>query len=110
MAHYLLDTGIVLRHLRGYRRAVRLLSGLGSLGRLSVSAITRLGVHAGMRDNDRYATNKLLSRFVTYDLDRELADRAGDLIRENRDRHSSLSVPDAIIAATALAHGLTRLP
>lgn len=106
MAHYLLDTGLVLRHLRGQRRAVRLLSGLGKMGRLSVSAITRLEVHAGMQPDETYATNKLLSRFITYDMNRELADRAGDLIRESRDRHVSLSVPDAIIAATALIHGL----
>jgi hypothetical protein len=49
---------------------LRLLGGLGKMGRLSVSAITRLEVHAGMREDERYATNKLLSRFVTYDLDR----------------------------------------
>jgi predicted nucleic acid-binding protein len=107
VAHYLLDTGLVLRHLRGQRRAVRLLSGLGKSGRLSVSAVTRLEVHAGMRTDEKYATTKLLSRFITYDLDREVADRAGDLIRERPDRNTSLSVPDAIIAATALMHGLT---
>jgi predicted nucleic acid-binding protein len=67
VAHYLLDTGLVLRHLRGQRRAVRLLSGLGKMGRLAVSAITRLEVHAGMQTDERYATNKLLSRFITYD-------------------------------------------
>jgi predicted nucleic acid-binding protein len=107
LAHYLLDTGLVLRHLRGQRRAVRLLSGLGKIGRLAVSAITRLEVHAGMRPDEQYATTKLLSRFITYDLDRELAERAGDLIRERQERHGALSVPDAIIAATALTHGLT---
>jgi len=107
LAHYLLDTGLVLRHLRGQRKAVRLLSGLGKIGRLSVSAITRLEVHVGMRPDERYATNKLLSCFITYDLNRDIADRAGDLIRESQDRHVSLSVPDAIIAATALTNGLT---
>jgi predicted nucleic acid-binding protein len=76
------------------------------MGRLSVSAITRLEVHAGMQPDERYATNKLLSRFITYDMNRELADRAGDLVRESQDRHVSLDVPDAIIAATALTHGL----
>ena len=109
MAHYLLDTGLVLRHLRGQARAVRLLSGLGKIGRLAVSAITRLEVHAGMRPDEQYATTKLLSRFITYDLDREVADRAGDLIRERQERHSTLSVPHAVIAATALTRGLTLL-
>ena len=65
MSHYLLDTDLVLRHLRGQRRAVRLLNGLGKIGRLSVSTITRLEVHVGMRPDEKYATTKLLSRFIT---------------------------------------------
>ena len=77
MAHYLVDTGLVLRPrapaLARAARAVRLLCGLGKMGRLSVSAITRLEVHAGMQPDERYATNKLLSRFITHDMSRELA-------------------------------------
>jgi hypothetical protein len=107
LPHYVIDTGLVLRHLRGQRRAVKLLSGLGRSGRLAVSAITRLEVHAGMQPEEKDFTRKLLLRFMTYDLDRELADRAGDLIGENQSRHRSLSVPDAIIATTAVVHGLT---
>lgn len=107
MANYLLDTGLVIRHLRGQRRGVRLLRGLGKMGRLSVSAVTRLEVHAGMADEERYATQKLLSRFVTYDLSSQVADRAGDLICAKRAQGIALSVPDAIIAATAIHHGLT---
>jgi tRNA(fMet)-specific endonuclease VapC len=107
MAGYLIDTGLVLRHLRGHRTAVRLRAGLGKLGRLSIASVTRLEVHAGMHEDQRTVTYKLLSRFVAYDLDREIAGRAGDLIRQCRDRRIALSVPDAIIAATALANGLT---
>ena len=84
MARYLLDSGLIIRHFRGQRRAVQLLRGLGKMGRLSVSAITRLEVHAGMAAEERYATQKLLSRFVTYDLGSEIADRAGDVIAEKR--------------------------
>ena len=107
MSSYLLDTGIVIRHLRGQRRFVQMLRGFGALGRLSVATVTRLEVHAGMSLEEKYATQKLLSRFVTYDMDRDIADRAGDLVRANSLRGSVLSVPDAIIAATAIGHGLT---
>jgi predicted nucleic acid-binding protein len=54
-----------------------------------------------------YATQKLLSRFVTYDMDRDIADRAGDYMRATSSRGTVLRVPDAIIAATAIRHGLT---
>lgn len=107
MAKYLLDTGLVLRHLRGHRRSVQFLRSLGALGRLSIATVTRLEVYAGMRSTERNATQKLLSGMATYDMDREIADRAGDLIAASRSAGKTLSVPDAIIAATAIQHNLS---
>lgn len=107
MANYLLDTGVVIRHLRDQRPAVKLLRSLGRQGRLSVSVGPHLEGHVGMHPNERYATQKLLSRFVTIGLDGDIADRAGELIRASRGRGEVLSVPDAIIAATAITHHLT---
>lgn len=107
MAGYLLDTGLVLRHLRGQRRAVQFLRGLSQSGRLSVATVTRLEVHAGMKQDERHATQKLLSRLTTYDLDRAIADKAGDLISLGKNSGQNLSVPDAIIAATAISNALT---
>ena len=69
MSDYLLDTGIVIRHLRGQRRFVQLLRGFGVLGRLSVATVTRPEIHAGMSPEEKYATQKLLSRFATFDMD-----------------------------------------
>jgi hypothetical protein len=106
MATYLLDTGLVLRHLRGQRRTVQLLRSLGKESRLAIASVTRLEVHAGMQPEERYATQKLLARLATLDLDREIADRAGDLIAAGKRAGQSLSVPDAIIAATAIGHRL----
>jgi predicted nucleic acid-binding protein len=107
MADYLLDSGLVIRHLRGQRRIVQLLRGLGKLGRLSISTVSRLEVRAGMVPDEAYATGKLLARFANYDVDREIADRAGDYVRHSRSTGTTLGVPDAIIAATAVAHGLS---
>jgi predicted nucleic acid-binding protein len=107
MTAYLLDTGLVLRHLRGHQRTVQLLRGLGKMGRLSIASVTRLEVHAGMLPEERYPTQKLLARLATIDLDREIADRAGDMIAASRSANKVLAVPDAIIAATAIGHGLT---
>ncbi len=109
MSSYLLDTGIVIRHLRGQRRIVQLLRGFGALGRLSIATVTRLEVHAGMFPEEKYATQKLLSRFVAYDMDRDIADRAGDYVHEHNVQGSMLCVPDAIIAATAVKYGLTLI-
>jgi predicted nucleic acid-binding protein len=107
MSKYLLDTGIVIRHLRGQKNIVQLLRGLGQSGRLGISAVTRLEVRAGMHPDERYPTQKLLSRFLMYDLDKRIADRAGDTINRARTEGWALSVPDAIIAATAVQHNIT---
>ena len=93
VATYLLDTGLVLRHLRGQRRTVQLLRSLGKESRLAIASVTRLEVHAGMQPEERYATQKLLARLATLDMDRETADRAGDLIAASKRVGQSLSVP-----------------
>ena len=107
MINYLLDTGIIIRHLRGQRAVIQLLRGLGKMSRLSIASISRLEIHAGMHPDEKFATRNLLSRFLTYDLDKEIADRAGEYIYQARGQQTGLSVPDAIIGATAVQHNLT---
>lgn len=107
MSNYWLDTGIVIRHLRGKKPIVQLLRGLGKQSHLAIASITRLEIHIGMRPDEKFPTSKLLSRFQTYPLDSPIADRAGDLVRWAHQNQHLLSIPDAIIAATALQHHLT---
>jgi len=107
MSKYLLDTGLVIRHLRGQRPFVRLLRGLGKDGRLCIATVTRLELYAGMLPDERYATQKLLSRFVNLDLDRRIADRAGEYAYFSRAAGKKILIPDAIIASTATTHKLT---
>jgi predicted nucleic acid-binding protein len=80
---------------------------LGKEGRLCIATVTRLEIRAGMLPDERYVTQKLLSRFVNIDLDRHIADRAGEYLYAVRLSSSQVHVPDAIIAATATTHNLT---
>jgi predicted nucleic acid-binding protein len=107
MSNYLLDTGIIIRHLRGKKPIVQLLRGLGKQSQLAVASITRLEVRVGMRQDEQFLTSKLLSRFQTYPLDHTIADRAGDFVRWANQNQQALAIPDAIIAATATQHQLT---
>lgn len=54
---------------------------------------------------ERFATQKLLSRFACYDIDRTIGDRAGDLLNTLRQYNIAVAVPDAMIAATATNAG-----
>jgi tRNA(fMet)-specific endonuclease VapC len=76
-------------------------------GYLSISTVTRLEVHVGMAPTERYATQKLLACFSSYELDDEISERAGNLVRDIRSRGEVMSAPDALIAATAITHNLT---
>lgn len=76
-------------------------------GPLSIATVTRLEIYAGMRPNERYDTQKFLSRFIHFDLNRHIAQRAGDYIYASQLTGKQLGVPDAIIAATATVHDLT---
>lgn len=106
-ARYLLDTGVLIRHLRGTRDAARLVRTLGQAERLAVATVIRLELRPGMLPKETHKTQELVSRFITYDLDGDIADRAGDYVRECRAEGITPSVPDAIIAATAARHRLT---
>lgn len=103
---YLLDSDVVIWHLRMHPGVVDLLERLGSIGRLGISALTRLEVHAGMRPVERAATESLLTALDTYPVSGTIGDRAGDILREFRRRGSTLDLVDATIAATAEIHSL----
>jgi predicted nucleic acid-binding protein len=72
-----------------------------------MTPVSRPEIRAGMQEREQFATTKLLSRFVTYELGVDVADRAGGYLQQSRTRGVALSVPNAIIAATAIPHGLT---
>ncbi len=109
MNRLLLDSGPVILQLRSHKRTVQLLRSLGAANRLAISAVTRIEVRARMLPLERFATQKLLSRFITYDVDRDIADRTGDMIATLRTRGVSVALPDVMIACTAIAHNLTLL-
>lgn len=104
---YLLDTGILMRYLRGRKDVVRFTRGLGRKREAVVSAVTHMELFIGAHREEEYSTRKLLSRFQTIPVDAEIGQRAGQLIRQQKTQGRALSIPDALIAATALQHNLT---
>ena len=93
MADLLVDTDIFVDHLRGAHEL------RGGRHRLSYSVITRAELFAGTTASD--VVQRLLAPFREMPVDREVAERAGRIRRE-----SSLRLPDALVAATAIVHGL----
>lgn len=107
MAKILLDSGLLIRHLRNHQPTVQLVRALGRTERLAISVITRLELKMGMHTEERYKTQKLLTRFTCYELDTRIADQTGELIHRLQSEGHGISIPDAVIAVTALAYRLT---
>ena len=93
----LVDTDVFVDHLRG-AHAFR-----GRRDRISYSVVTRCELFAGL-STEELQVAKLLAPFIELPVDRSVAERAGRLRRV-----SSVRTPDALIAATAMVHGLTLI-
>jgi predicted nucleic acid-binding protein len=97
VADLLVDTDVCIDHLTGVARLA------GRRARLGYSVITRAELHAGADGPaEMEQIRRLLGAMVEYPVDRQIAEEAG------RIRHQAgIRLPDALIAATALVHGLT---
>jgi predicted nucleic acid-binding protein len=102
MADLLLDSDLVIWHLRGRASIVELVLALARKGRLGLSAITRAEILLGMREPERELTLRFLDSCETLPVMAATADRAGEIFRAFRNQGITLSLPDALIGATAL--------
>jgi predicted nucleic acid-binding protein len=92
-ADVLVDTDVLVDHLRG---AHRLTSGGRRLG---VSVVSRCELFAGRDAESRLGS--FLAPMIDLPVDAGIAELAGTIRRE-----SGLATPDALIAATAITHGI----
>lgn len=101
MAVILLDTSILIDHLRGHRPAQVVLQDVARQGhRLAASVLTRLEVFAGMRPQDETVTRRLLDVLDWVPVDKALADDAGRLANYYLKSHPGIDPVDYVIAAT----------
>ena len=107
MADYLLDSNVLILHLRERPEITALLTQWGQEGPLYISVATRTEILAGMRPHEEERTMELLDSLENLPVDEAVADRAGRLIYQYARQGVQFSFPDALIAATALRHDLT---
>ncbi|MBE3118919.1 MAG: type II toxin-antitoxin system VapC family toxin [Chloroflexi bacterium] len=106
MSDYLLDSGILIRHLRDQIGYPELTNRLMDEADVYISAMTRLEIVRGMLDRERGETFDLLDSLETIPMTAEIADLAGEIIRSWRARGAVLGDADAVIAASALHNNL----
>jgi predicted nucleic acid-binding protein len=99
-AAYLLDSTVLIDHLRGIEKATRWLLGLRG-GEAAISVITRAEVLCGGTEEEAAAAFRLCDQFDCLPLTRDEATKAAELRRKN-----GWKLPDAFQAATAMRHDL----
>lgn len=98
----LLDTSVLIEHLRGSSGATQLLAEAVDRGdELWSVTIVRTEVLAGMRPKEAKATKALLDQIHWLDVDLEMADAAGDLARKFLKSHRGVDTVDYVLAAAA---------
>ncbi len=100
----LIDTDILVDYLRLHPEAVHFLDGLTKKDR-AVSVLTHLELLQGCSTKLKSQTvDHFVKQFKVLPLDAEISLSAMKLFREHK-WHSHMSIPDVLIAATALSSG-----
>mgnify|MGYP001560257155 CR=1 FL=1 len=101
----LLDTDILVDVARQVDEAVSYLAAVEADTTPMISAVTQMELIVGCGNKTELRrTEKFLRRFRVLPVGEEVSDTAVDLLRRYRLSHG-LAIPDALIAATALALG-----
>ena len=107
MPDYLLDTNVLVHAIRRKKDRWELLEQLvRGGGNLGCSVITLGEIYAGMRPHEEDRTEELLAQFEHYAVTAEIARAAGALKNEWATKGFVFTLPDMLIAATALRHRL----
>jgi predicted nucleic acid-binding protein len=100
---YLLDSTTIIDYLRDKSGAPELLERFCSEGGLlCCSPVNIVEVYAGMKDGEKTATDEFLNSLECHEINREIANLAGELKRKYLKKGITLSTPDVLIASTAL--------
>jgi tRNA(fMet)-specific endonuclease VapC len=104
---YLLDSSIIIDTLNNRNERPRLLAELSRQDvLLACCCINVSEVYMGMRPGEERKTEKLLRSLEFYPVTWEVAQLAGDLFRQWRQRGQSLALSDLTIAAVAITYRL----
>jgi tRNA(fMet)-specific endonuclease VapC len=107
MSKFLLDTDVIIWHLRGRQEVTRALRTLQEFGVPFCSTLSVLEVQVGLKRGEEEITGLFLDSLSIIDVTKKIAERAALTIREQRTQGITMDIPDAIIAATCLIHNLT---
>jgi len=106
MSKFLLDSDVIIWHLRGRKEVTEMLRDLQRFGVPACSALSVIEVQSGVKKGEEEKTDRFLGSLMVFDVNREVANQAALLIREYKAKGIRIEVPDAVIAGTCILHDL----
>jgi predicted nucleic acid-binding protein len=107
MSKYLLDSDIIIWHLRGRIEITEMLKDLQRSGLPACSAISILEVQLGVKTKDEEGkTDRFLESLKVFDVNMDIAKMAARLIREYKAKGVTIDLPDSIIASTCILNDM----
>lgn len=101
-----LDTSVLIAHLRGDERATGFLLAIPTSDR-AMSVLARIEIEGGMRSGERRSVASLFAVLRPLPVTDAIARRAGELLRTYRRSHQGIDLVDYAVAATVEFHGAT---
>lgn len=108
-ARLLTDTSILIDHLRKTQKDRTIFYQLSSQYDFTISAITEFEFRVGSSPNNRAFIDFLLNRLPVLPLDSACVRVAVEISQELKISNQMISLPDILIAATAVTHKLPLL-
>lgn len=103
---YLVDSDVLIAHLRGVPAARQWLREQRGAGPLATSAVSLAEITGGMRSTERHEVWRLLGSLRIEPVSELIARRAGEFRRQFRRGHNGIGIADYLIAGTAEVRGL----
>jgi len=103
---YLLDTDVIIWHLRGHEPTEAILRAIEGEQPLGCSALSVFEVWSGVRSREEDPTRRFLETLHQVPADGPIAEAAAEYWRHFRHRGVTLGRADALIAATARVRDL----
>jgi len=104
LQQFLFDSDIIIDYLRGFEGALKFFESFDQ--DFTASVVTIAELYSGVRDNERQELEYFMSLFTVFPLTAEIAKEAG-FLRQSYFKSHGMGLADAMIAATAKAHGAT---
>jgi len=97
------DTDVLIDHMRNVREATELLARVGAKGdRVVGSVLSKAELITGTRSSERHKVQSLFDRIDWVPVSESLAEDAGVLASQFRASHQGVDMTDYVIAATAI--------